>query len=542
MSTQKRSMVASKGASSKSAKAGASMTVTQVSGAALDAEISRLDISTVGWNNLENKFNELQALISAPTSRLNASQARHQQKMTVSKAITKLLDMAQAECRRLLIEGNAKAAVEGGLKTLKLKEEYYGSGSLQLIPAYFHLARTNQFMDKFKRAEEFLSLAQYEILRHPEADVSLKAELHQTFGLLYASDGKLDSALKQLTCATYYLCAMNGPEHVLTSFGYFDLGNVFAAKSHMENAMAFYEKVKDIWHMHLTVALRLLLQQGTEQHQDIDAVLQYGTPTAFGDENVQDAVKMLRGIVGLQCERYGQVHPSTAKAEQVLGMFLLWNGDQTGASEELLRALEICNRVFGERHPTTGEVRALMNRFSMQIPEDTTGVLDDAAAAVDEAAAADAPEEFEAAPADAPEDAAPTESEVPVAAPVDTAADVAPEAAEEPAAEPSAEAAAEPAAEATAEPVAEPAAEAEAAPVAEVAAEPAAEPSAEETAEAADAPAADEKEASASAAPADSNADSAAAAATEEPATEAPAAPEEAAATEQPAAAEQPAE
>ena len=170
-------------------------------------------------------------------------------------------------------------------------------------------------LDKFKQAEEFLSLAQWNILKHPEADVSLKAELHQTFGLLYASDGKLDLALKQLSqavcadtdphtpaeffqqrgriarsctrvhhglrgsvrcpfrcvastskatslwrverhgqvsrevcqgcgmrCAgcfccplqTYFLTILNGPSHVLTSFGYFDLGNVFAATSNMD--------------------------------------------------------------------------------------------------------------------------------------------------------------------------------------------------------------------------------------------------------------------------------------------------------------------
>lgn len=343
---------------------------------------SQLDVSVVGWNNLEQKFNELKGLLSAPASGLNANQARAQQKQNVSAAIVQLLDRAQQDCRRLLIEGNAKAAVEGGLKTLRLKEAYYGHGHLQLVPSYFHLARTNQYMDKFKAAEEFLSLAQWTILRNKEVDVSLKAELHQTFGLLYASDSKLDAALKQLTCATYYLCCMNGPEHILTSFGYFDLGNVFAAKSNMEHAMAFYDKVKEIWYTHLTTALRKALEPsdadalyGTQQeqqaHQDMFVAAN------FGMENLQDAVKMLRGIVGLQTERYGRVHPSTARAEYVLGMFMLWNGDAVSAVGNLLKALEISKRVFGERHPNTGEIRSLMLNFGLQVPEDTSYVLED---------------------------------------------------------------------------------------------------------------------------------------------------------------------
>lgn len=336
---------------------------------------SQLDVNVIGWANLDQKFQELRGLLSAPASGLNAHEARAQQKHNVSNAIVQLLDRAQQDCRRLLVEGNAKAAVEGGLKTLRLKEAYYGHGHLQLVPAYFHLARTNQYMDKFKAAEEFLSLAQWTILRNKDVDVSLKAELHQTFGLLYASDAKLDAALKQLTSATYYLCVMNGPEHILTSFGYFDLGNVFAAKSNMEHAMSFYDKVKDIWYQHLTLALRLALEPS-----DDDAVAPGSdmlVAANFGIENLQDAVKMLRGIVGLQTERYGRVHPSTSRSEFVLGMFMLWNGDAASAVGSLLKALEISKRVFGDRHPNTGEIRSLMLNFHLDVPDDTAYVLED---------------------------------------------------------------------------------------------------------------------------------------------------------------------
>jgi hypothetical protein len=414
---------------------------TATSLAELDVE-SVFDVSNVGWNNLETKYNELTALLSAPTAGLNANQARMQQKKAVSQAITKLLDMAQQECRRLLIEGNAKAAVEGGLKTLKLKELYYGQGSLQLVPAYFHLARTNQYMDRFKPAEEFLSLAQWTILKHPETDVSLKAELHQTFGLLYASDGKLDAALQQLTSATYYLCTMNGPEHILTSFGYFDLGNVFAASSNMENAMAFYDKVKDIWYSHLSKALTLVheMATGEEPEETEESAMQYATPASFGEENLQDAVKMLRGIVGLQCERYGRVHPSSGHAEQVMGMFFLWNGDSVSALDSLLRALEIFKRLYGDRHPLAAEVRSLLLQHGMEVPDDTSHVLQIApiAAEEEEEEAPAPPQEEDVAPPVEPQppqevDAAPPQEELPTA--TDDALPEAPAATEESAAE-----------------------------------------------------------------------------------------------------------
>lgn len=330
---------------------------------------SNLEIENIGWHNLEAKYNELKALLSAPTTGLNAQEARIAQKQTVSAAIATLLDNAQRECRKLLIDGHAKAAVEGGLKTLRLKENYYGQGSTQLVPVYFHLARTNQYMDKFKAAEEFLSLAQWIILKNPPAaDVSLKAELHQTLGLLYASDAKLDAALKQLTCATYYLSVMNGPEHILTSFGYFDLGNVFAAKSNMENAMAFYDKVKEIWYRHLTLVLG-------ERASGAQAVTPYATPQELGMENMQDVAKMLRGIVGLQTERFGAVHPSVCRAELVLGLFFIFNYDDVTAQSYLLRAYEIAKRVYGPRHQNTLEIRDIIERTGLQVPEDTSFAL-----------------------------------------------------------------------------------------------------------------------------------------------------------------------
>lgn len=74
----------------------------------------------------------------------------------------------------------------------------------------------------------------------------MKAELHQAFGLLYAADNKLDAAVNHLTYTTYYLSCLHGPQHILTTFSYFDLGNVFAAKANVQSAMALYDCVKQI--------------------------------------------------------------------------------------------------------------------------------------------------------------------------------------------------------------------------------------------------------------------------------------------------------
>ena len=345
-------------------------------------EPNSLNLGSVDWQALELKFAELNALRNAPRSGLNASRARQKQRGQVSQAIESLLEMAQAACRRMLVEGDAKEAIEGGLKTLKLKEQYYSTGSLKLVSAYFHLARVNQYMDRYKAAEEFLSLAQWTILKHPECDTTLKAELHQTYGLLYASDGRLDIALKQLAQATYFLTELHGPEHVLTSFGYFDLGNVFAAKANMECAMSLYDKVKDIWYSHLTACFQC---QPFDAQPRPPSLL---SPEQLGEENLQDTLKMLRGIVGLQTERFTQVHPCTGKAELVLGLFNVWIADSAAAQEGLGKALEIHKRVYSDGHPTVTAIRSYMDQFKYPVPDYTEHLLDSEKSDEAEAAAA----------------------------------------------------------------------------------------------------------------------------------------------------------
>ena len=145
--------------------------------------------------------------------------------------------------------------------------------------------------------------------------------------------------------------------------------------------MAFYDKVKEIWYEHLTKALQQFATAQKDANNETadtegqNEAIPYATPLQFGEENLQDAAKMLRGIVGLQTERFGREHHATARAEHVLGLFMLWNGDTVSAVHSLLKALEISKRLFGERHQVVGEIRSTMLHFGLQIPDDTTNVL-----------------------------------------------------------------------------------------------------------------------------------------------------------------------
>jgi len=91
-----------------------------------------------------------------------------------------------------------------------------------------------------------------------------------------------DEALRQLADDVYYSSLMVGRKHIDTSGGYFQLGNVFYSMNKVENALAMYDKVVDIWYKCVTQLL------------STDAA-HYELP-ALGDAKGAEGVEVLRHI------------------------------------------------------------------------------------------------------------------------------------------------------------------------------------------------------------------------------------------------------
>ncbi|KPI90766.1 hypothetical protein ABL78_0202 [Leptomonas seymouri] len=376
-----------------SSQVGASTTKVGTSNAAAHDK-GQYDITDVNWNNLESRFNELMALMDTPATGVNALEVQATNRQRIGAAITALLNKAQEGCRQLLLGGDPDAAERTGVKVLRLRERFYKPNHIELIPAYLHLARTKQFLELYGDAEDMLSLAQYIMLKNPkDVTVTMRADLHQAFGLLYATDSKLEAAVQQLSCATYYLSLLHGPQHVLTTFSYFDLGNVFAAKASMESAMSMYDAVKEIWYTHLTTALgdvvarraemQSQLKYSDSEHEEELRQACYATAHAFGKENMADASKMLHGICRIQEERFQQMHPSPVRAEFILGLFLLWVEDEVEAQRYLIAARRGSQHFYGPRHPVVHEIEEWCTKFGLSYADEEEIEEGDAAEAAD---------------------------------------------------------------------------------------------------------------------------------------------------------------
>eukprot|EP01027_Heterolobosea_sp_BB2_P012666 GEZU01018331.1.p1 GENE.GEZU01018331.1~~GEZU01018331.1.p1 ORF type:complete len:365 (-),score=70.32 GEZU01018331.1:50-1144(-) len=336
----------------------------------------------IDWGTIDAKFNELKGLLNAPTFGYNSGAERVKQRQNVELALQSLLELAQSEANRLLVEGDLQGALIGGVKALELTQDFYGTNSIFLIPAYFHLAKTNQSLGKYQQAEEFLSLANWTILKNgPDVDNGIYAELHQSFGLLYTVQNKLDLAIAHLAQSVYYMSLVMGPESVITSFGYYNLGNVFAAKGKMDSANDFLCKVQEIWYRELCRSLTTPrndddADQRQENREEASSTTSTSANTnantksnlllkkepeiiyadTFGEQKIMDASRMLTQVLAVQMERYGENHLNTGKANLVLALFYRWIGDLTKARSFFDKAETILNNVLGINNPETSEV------------------------------------------------------------------------------------------------------------------------------------------------------------------------------------------
>jgi tetratricopeptide (TPR) repeat protein len=169
-----------------------------------------------------------------------------------------LIDLTKLEATKFVVHGNYEYAVPAAVQALRFSIDVYGPGKIELVPSHLLLAEaflgdpsprtlTPAGLGRYKQAEEYLSLANWSILRNPDCSNRLKSQLYRNFGKLYASHGKLDDALRQLANDVYFSSLQVGPEHVDTAGGYYYMATVFYMQKRMDNALAMADKVVEIW-------------------------------------------------------------------------------------------------------------------------------------------------------------------------------------------------------------------------------------------------------------------------------------------------------
>lgn len=299
---------------------------------------------SIDYKGIHNKICMLLGPLRTPPAVIGSEEERARRKYTLDMSKRALIDLTKNEASTFLVKGNYQLAIPGALQALRFSMEVFGEGNIGLVPPYLLLAEAHLGLGKYQQAEEFLSLANWSVLKHPDCSNLIKSQLYRNFGKLYNAQGKYDLALDNLSKDIYFASLDLGPEHVLTAGGYYLMANIFLTQKRIEPALAFLDKVVDVWYKYLA---------GMKNSADSSETL--------SDAQLAEALETLKQILQTRVSYLGQNHIASGEAKYTLSLLYIFLRDHKTALNLLQEAYQIYSTQLGKEHPSTKDVEDVLN-------------------------------------------------------------------------------------------------------------------------------------------------------------------------------------
>lgn len=210
------------------------------------------DVAEQAWNGIIKKIIHLLVPLRAAAPIVGTAEERAKREASLMLSKRSLIDFCLSESSNLLSVQRYALAVPAAQEALKFSREVDGDKSVAVIEPYLQLAQAYLGLHDHKRAEEFLSLARWIAMSNKDCSDSTRYRLHMLIGRVSTARGNFDGAKRDYASSVYYAACAFGAESVASSIGYFRLGDVFLGQGNVESALAFFDKVVEIWYKYLS--------------------------------------------------------------------------------------------------------------------------------------------------------------------------------------------------------------------------------------------------------------------------------------------------
>ncbi|XP_043917714.1 zinc finger MYND domain-containing protein 12 isoform X1 [Protopterus annectens] len=200
------------------------------------------------WVGIHEKICQLLIPLRTPSPFLSSIKERHHYEEQLLQRQKHIVELAYTVAQKLLFEGKHEEAIPAALQSLRFSIDIHGLNSVQLVPSLLLLAEANIGLGHLVQAEEYLSRAQWTVLKTPDCDYIIRHKLYRNLGLLYAAKGDFEESLLHFANDVYYASEVFGTGDIHISGGYFHMANVFFRQNKMSIADSLYTEVTDIWH------------------------------------------------------------------------------------------------------------------------------------------------------------------------------------------------------------------------------------------------------------------------------------------------------
>ncbi|XP_040830390.1 zinc finger MYND domain-containing protein 12 isoform X2 [Ochotona curzoniae] len=189
------------------------------------------------------------------------------------------------------------------------------------------------------QAEEYLSQAQWTVLKSTHCSNAIHSLLHRNLGLLYMAKENYEDARYHLANDIYFASCAFGTDDIRTSGGYFHLANIFYGLKKLDLADTLYSKVSEIWYKYLNDHYQALSQARTQQ---IDLLgKQFVNDTGLDEAQEAEAIRVLTCILNIRESTVDQAPQKTVFILKTLAMLYYLMMNSSKAKEYAMRALEL---------------------------------------------------------------------------------------------------------------------------------------------------------------------------------------------------------
>eukprot|EP00948_MAST-09A_sp_MAST-9A-sp1_P002661 g2661.t1 len=306
------------------------------------------NLARTSWKGIMHKVCPLLQPLRSKAAITGTKEDREKRQYALNRSKRALLELCKEEARKNLIHGEYELSVPGANQGLKLAKEVYGEQTINVVPSYLLIAEAKFGLKEYSEAEQYLKMANWIVSKNNEdCSNSIRSQLHRNFGKLYSEKLKIDDALHQLALSIYYASLDVGPEHVLTASGYYHMADLFLRRNKIENALAFYDKVVELWYKFLANVKNMETTTGND----------------LTETQLLEAADQLKAILNIREKFLGEEHIATGEVLYTLGLLSLFLGDTKMSRTHVERAVKVYKDTLGINHPSTKDAKQVLQQL-----------------------------------------------------------------------------------------------------------------------------------------------------------------------------------
>ncbi|KYO30032.1 zinc finger MYND domain-containing protein 12 isoform X1 [Alligator mississippiensis] len=293
------------------------------------------DHQKADWDSIHEKICPLLTPVRTSVPFFSSEKERKHGAEQLLRRQKYIADLTYEVAQKFLYEGKHEEAIPAALHSLRFSISIYGSNSVKLVPAYLILAEASTGLGHLTQADEYLSQAQWIVLKTPDCTNAIQSKLHRNLGLVYAAKGDFEQSLYHLANDIYFASCAFGTHDTSTSGGYFHMANVFFRQNKMDIADSLYSEATDIWHAHFSRLIQIQ-SQTLKSATEIDILagdVEASEEPLTGEAQQAEASQILNAILDIREQAPKQKPDKMAIVLHALAMLHYFTMDLPKAHE-----------------------------------------------------------------------------------------------------------------------------------------------------------------------------------------------------------------